>query len=276
MRAKGLKTAVYPSGSRAARAILCFALAAAILALSIWARRMLHVKPFFSLAPAPTAAVEPLDAGDQARASLDIALLGGEWYALQLGAFTGEEAARKLANEYTPRGAAGFVRLSEGAYRVYAAAYPTRADAQKVQTRLAAQGVSTYIQAMPRGRVTLRAGGAQKQVDALADACVYLEGLDDKLYALFTALDARQTDGETARAALLSESKTCGALAQRLLAAFDGAPPPALEPLYGLLTALAAEGARPSENESAARMGAALKKCHMTLIAGLLDFTGQM
>ena len=76
------------------------------------------------LSPAPT--LSPADAAAESRT---VTLPGKTWYTLQLGVFEQQDAADALAESYRGRGAGGYVLLEEH-YRVLAAGYETRADAQ--------------------------------------------------------------------------------------------------------------------------------------------------
>ncbi len=270
MRENGLDTITYKTGGQTRRAVLCILVGAAILLASLSLESRLGLLPF-SLSAAPTAAPEKTQSGE--RETRELALSAHSWYALQLGAFTQENAARQLAQEFINRGAAGYVYHDSDAYRVLAAAYPTRAEAQSVQQRLNDQSVSTYIHPFSFAALTLRAGGEQEQVRSFSETLSYLDGLDEKLYALSTALDAREMEDGAVRAALLSEGATCQALLRTLSSAFGKEPNAGVQKVCDILTLIAAEGDALGNENSAARTGAALKRCQLTVFFGLLDFT---
>lgn len=275
MRADKTNTAIYRVEHRAARIALCLTLGVLILLFSVLFRQKAGIDTPFSLTQAtavPTSALTPVP--DRSERTLHLS--ERTWYALQLGAFTQESSARQLAQEYIARGAAGYVHADASAYRVLAAAYPTRADAQSVQTRLAAQNVSTYIHVCTQPALSLRAGGTKAQLDALEDVLSHLDALGNQLYTLFLALDTHEMDASSARAALASEGVTCSALHKRLLSAFGGQLPASLTPLSEMLTAIAQEGSAIETEESAARTGAALKRCHLIAAAGLKDFAAAL
>ena len=236
MPRKGLQTVTYKTPRTGWRAVVCLLLGAAILGVSWQAQSRLGIARPFSLTPGKTSQKQ-----DTARKSQELTLSAHTLYALQLGAFTQENAARQLAQEFSARGAAGYVYQDGDTYRVLAAAYPTRAEAQTVQTRLNAQNISTYIHPCIQEALTLRAGGTGSQVDALGEALGYLDGLAGKLYTLSSGLDAQTVSAEDAKAALLSEGATCAALHQRLSTAFDGALPGSLSPLAQLLGDVSAD-----------------------------------
>ena len=263
MATGGLKTVSYKTGHTGRRALLCILLGAAIVAGSLLLQQRLGIPSPFKISAGEKA--EQQDSA--ARQTRQLAV-----YALQLGAFTQEEAARQLAQEFAGRGAAGYVHFDGDAYRVLAAAYPTRAEAQAVQTRLGGQNISTYIHPCTQDALTLRAGGEKRQVEATAEALSYLDGLGGKLHTLSAALDSRDRTAEECRSALLSEGVTCAGLRQNLSDAFDGDVPTALQSLGAIFSQVSdiAEAAR-NEN-SAARVGAALKKAQLTVFFGLDSF----
>ena len=262
-----LRTVTYRAPRRGRRALLCLLLGAAILGVSWQVQTRLGVARPFSLSFG-----KKTDARDGARVSREIALPARTLYALQLGAFTQENAANQLAQEFSARGAAGCVCRDGDAYRVLAAAYPTRAEAQAVQTRLNAQNISTYIHPCAQEGMTLRAGGTAAQVEAFSDALSYLTSLDGKLYTLSCALDARQLAAAEARDALLSEAVTSAALCERLLSAFGASMTAPLSALADTLRAVADTAETVRADAGAARIGAALKRGQLAAFLGVGAF----
>ena len=268
MATGGLKTVSYKTGRTGRRALLCILLGMAIIAASLALQRRLGIpSPFRLSADEKT---ERKESGEHQTRQL--VLSAHTVYALQLGAFTQEDAARQLAQEFAGRGAAGYVHFDGQAYRVLAAAYPTRAEAQAVQTRLGSQSISTYIHPCAQEALTLRAGGEARQVEAVAEALAYLDGLGGKLHTLSAALDSRERAAAECRDALLSEGATCAGLRQSLLSAFDGEAPAALEPILDLFSQVSDIAEATRNENSAVRVGAALKKSHLTVFFGLCSF----
>ena len=273
MRAQGLKTQTYKTGGAFYRVLLCALMSAAIWAAFAFARAKLGIPLAFSIQKESVQTqAAPSEAKESVYLTNEISLTGRAWYALQLGAFTQENAAWQLSQEFITRGAAGYVWRDENIYRVYAAAYPTRAEAQSVQTRLSDQGVTTYIQPLSEPEITLRAAGSEREVVAVREAISYLDALSTKLYTLSTALDAGDMDAASALSALESECMTCHALVEALEKAFDQTLPAEITPLKTLLEALYAEKSAFQNNMSAARVGAALKRCQLTATAGIGNF----
>ena len=275
MRADRLQTNTYPISHRPARAALCLLLGAGILALAVYLQLGRGGSLPFSLG-SPATAVPSRATPAPKRAEGEITLAAHTWYALQLGAFTQEGSARQLAQEYIARGAAGYVQQQDSTYRVLAAAYPTRAEAQAVQTRLSAQNVGVYIHPFTQPELSLRAQGSAAQVEAVRETLAYLDALADKLGTLSCALDAHDMDDDAARSALQSEGSTCAGLKKRLLSAFDGELPALLSQPAALLDSICAESDALQKETSAARTGAALKRCQLAAAVGMMDFAAAL
>ena len=269
MRAEPLKQQVYKTGGLRHRIFLCLALCALIVFGAVQLREKLGLPLGFSLqSPVEKSTKLTPSPAESALDECEITLSGRSWYALQLGAFTQENAAYQLSQEFIPRGAAGYVCHQGSIYRVYAAAYPTRSEAQSVQTRLSEQGVSTYIQPCGEEALTLRAAGTRKQLAVVRDIFSYLDTLSQKFFTLSSRLDKNEITAAEAFSALSSESSTCLALANTLSAAFDDHLPPAAQVLSDLLTMISLECESAQNSQSAARAGAALKRSHFAVIIG--------
>lgn len=275
MRSPTLKTQSYKTGGTLRRMALCLVLCALILCAAAIIRQRLGLSQPFSLSPQATSAPQT-PPPDTSHTSLDISLSGRSWYALQLGAFTQENAAHQLSQEFIPRGAAGYVCQEDDIYRVYAAAYPTRAEAQSVQTRLNEQGVATYIQPCNEESLTLRAEGTKTQLQAVSDIFSYLDALSMKFFTLSSQLDKGEITAADAISALMSESTTCRALSSTLQDSFSGALPAGALPLHDLLRLIAEECESAQNSQSAARAGAALKRCQLSVTVGLKHLFSQL
>lgn len=278
MRTQALKTQSYKTGGTFRRLILCLLLSTLILFVSAHLREKWGLPPVFSLSPrqspAPQITLAPVR--EESYGSRDITVSGRTWYALQLGAFTQENAAQQLSQEFIPRGAAGYVCADEKIYRVYAAAYPTRAEAQSVQNRLNEQGVSTYIQICNENAFMLRAGGNDTQLAAVSDIFSYLDTLSMKFYALSVSLDKNELSMAAAQEALLSEAATCRSLSATLARTFSEDIPAPARALCALLESIAASCEISQNSKSAARTGAALKSSQFTVIFGLQDLSAAL
>lgn len=224
---------------------------------------------FFS--PKPT--LSPEESAQECRTLL---LPGKTWYALQLGAFEEEEAAKALAASFRARGAAGYIHRQDG-FRVLAAAYTSRAEAQAVQTQLGAlHGVEAYVSEIGRPEITLRVTGQKAQLTALEDALTVLDQCAEQLYALSAGLDSRDGEADAVRQALLSQRETVQALAGRLETLFGEKAPAAVAPIIQAMrdadAALAAAAACGGETA----LGAQVKYCQLLCISALADYAGML
>lgn len=219
------------------------------------------------LSPAPT--LSPADAAAESRT---VTLPGKTWYTLQLGVFEQQDAADALAESYRGRGAGGYVLLEEH-YRVLAAGYETRADAQAVQTQLrTGHQVDAYIWELARPEITMRLSGQRAQLTALTDALDALDKLAEHLSALSQGLDNRAVAGEEARRALASEQETAAALASRLRQLFGETPHAAVAQITLLLDDLSTALGQTAAVSGETRLGAQIKYCQLLCISRMAAF----
>ncbi len=198
-------------------------------------------------------------------------LPGHTWYALQLGAFDSADAAESLAASYRNRGAAGYVRVQEQ-YRVLAAAYATRADAQTVITQLRTQHqVDAVLTEIVQPEVKLRMIGRPDQLNALADAYDALEQLSIQLAALSDSVDRGKTDRQTALDALRSHKETLTALKNRLNAQFGENAPNAVKDASDMLDALTLSLNDAMAAQGTAALGAGIKYAQLQCLSRMAD-----
>ncbi len=258
MRAGKLKTRRYKVRRASGRRIWPFILLAILLAGGIYT----VLSPgnqwlSFLDAPAPT-----LSPQESAQATREITLTGGTWYALQLGVFEKATAAEEMAATYRARGAAGYVWQHDN-YRVLAAAYPARADAQSVQTQLRTlHNVDAFTYEITWAEVKLRVKGQNAQLTALEDAYAYLENSMAHLYSLSLALDKQEMAASDVRAALASEKLTADTLKNRLTTLFGTNPHAAVSQVCDILSDLSSALSSAGETSiSDAQLGARVKNC---------------
>ncbi len=249
---------------RGGRGWLGWLVFAALLAAGAWALLSGRLLPGLTqLSVQPAATLTPRDSAADERV---ITLNGETWYALQLGAFDSQEAAQASAESYRARGAGGLIWRRD-TYRVLAAAYPSRADAQAVQSQLLAQhSVETAVTDIAWPDVTLRLTGQKAQLDALADAYDALPKLTRHLSELSNALDRGEKEPAQVTAALQSEKDTAAALSARLLTLFGDGGHPAVTDLAGLLNEAAAALDAALNISGATRLGAQIKYCQLLCI----------
>lgn len=255
MRAGRLKTRRYRPYHRRRWGLWILLLGALCLAAA-WFFRDGGIDLF--AAPAPT-----LSPDEAARDSRTVTLPGDAWYALQLGVFESETAAREFASGYQARGAAGYITGTDS-FRVLAAAYPARADAQAVQANLRAQhGVDAYVYELSRPEITLRLSGQKAQLTALSDAYDFISQLANQLSALSQAMDSQEMEGAEVINALRSQRETLSGLSLRLKTLFAASPHAAVTQIAGLLDDLDASLAAAEQAQGNARLGAQVKYCQL-------------
>ena len=267
MRAGRLKTRRYKV-RRAPGAWIGTAAALMLPGLIGWAWRAGWITltlPVFTSAQ-PAAALAPADLQKEERT---LTLPGQSWFALQLGAFDDRASALALAETYQSRGAAGYLALHQGSYRVLAAAYGTRTDAQQVQTQLKARhGVEAVITEIVRPEITLRLTGRAAQLTALEDAWTAVSQWTEQLSALSQAMDQGQTEQAEAMEALRSQRDTASAMAQRLDTLFDGGPD-AVRGLSALMRDVSNALDECLSASGKTRLGARIKYCHLLCVCRL-------
>lgn len=185
------------------------------------------IAPLPTLTPIPTG-----EAFDETRESRDITLQGREWYALQLGVFENEDSADELAERFRARGAAGYV-WGDGRFRVLAALYATKDDAQNVRRQLSENHtVDTYIYQIDLPATELRLSGMRGQLDIMEAAFAQAGDCIASLQALAISMDRQEAGVEDARMALEAIAVQCDNMRLRLRQRF---PEPRHQTVEGLL-----------------------------------------
>jgi len=264
MRPGGLKTRRYKTANRGGGFLLL--LAGIVLGGGLMAFRQgvfTFPTPLLSIRTAPESTAAPEKGPILQR---EITLPGRGYFALELGSFDALDSARALSESYQSRGAAGYV-LEKNGYRVLAAAYAARADAQAVQTELKARHqVETRVMEIAWPEIKIRLSGRQEQLEAFSDAWDALGQLPDHLFSLSQAVDKKETDAASALPLLLSEKETLSALCSRLRAQFPEGTSREAEKLSWALDSLVSALDAARQAQSAVRLGARIKYCQLQSI----------
>ena len=271
MRAGKLKMKRYPvrnrGGKRALLLLLGVLLGAGAVTFGKQAWQAAVLPQFLNFRQ-PAAAKTPEPSPREERT---LTLPGHTWYALQLGAFDSAEAAESLAASFRGRGAAGYVRF-QGQYRVLAAAYDARADAQAVMTQLRANHqVDAVLTEITQPEVTLRLSGKQDQLTALSDAYDALEQLSIQLAALSDGLDRGKTDRQQAISALQSHRDTLNALKTRIDTQFGKNAPSTVQDAADMLGALAQSLNDALSAQGTAALGGRIKYAQLQCLCRMAD-----
>jgi len=88
-------------------------------------------------------------------------------YALQIGAFSDESNAKRIAQEIKQRGGAGFISYDGSLYRVLLAGYTSENDAKSVKADLEEQNISTTIFKLDSGALEFKIGAEKQQIEAV-------------------------------------------------------------------------------------------------------------
>lgn len=106
---------------------------------------------------------------DETADNREITLPACTWYMLQTGVYTDAAVAADKAEEFSSRGAPGFILPDGDRYRVLIAAYPAIEDADSVRLRLKEkQMVDAWVYEWTAPAVTLRLSGMAGQLDIAA------------------------------------------------------------------------------------------------------------
>lgn len=224
-----------------------------------------------ALPPAPTLSPEET-APDQRT----LILPGQSWYALQLGVFEQESSALSLAAGYQARGAAGFIDTREK-FRVLAAAYESRAEAQAVQNQLQSlHSVEAYVFEIHSPEITLHMTGQKAQLTALSDIYDALHQTALHLSRLSISLDQQTAPETDIRSALQSRKDTLLSLEKRLDQFFGASPHPAVQPLENMLAELSQSLESALSQQGKTRLGAGVKYCHLLCIVRLAEYAAML
>ena len=122
-----------------------------------------------------------------------------ETHLLQFGAYEDALSARIEAARYVPRGAAGYI-LEGSLYRVIAAGYDSREDAEGVCARLREdEGLDAGVYSLSSGAVDLTIRGTQAQAEALLLAETTLRNTAAQLNETAFAFDRGELSERDAR-----------------------------------------------------------------------------
>lgn len=148
--------------------------------------------------PVPSVTPIPLDeAFDETMTEMEITLPSSDWYALQLGVFEQEGSAGKMAEEYVKRGAGGYI-WNDGRYRVLAAVYPLRDDAQTVRQRLQQQMVESFLYEISLPAIRVRLGGMKGQLEIISAAFLHGDELIRQLQQISVMMDQQEINPDEA------------------------------------------------------------------------------
>jgi len=205
------------------------------------------------------------------RTAGEIRLESRTYYALQLGAFSSEQNAKKLAAEIQGKAAAGYIRFEDGLYRVFAAAYESREDAQAVKEQLMAQSnLDSKVSELILPTVALRVTADEAQFNAVKKAFSAADETCAALFDLCEGFDKKELSAEQAREKLEELAANCEEPAKALSG--DAAELSAL--LSGMAKDLRDCAAKNGENT--VEFSAALKYTQIKVVCAFSDYLKRM
>ncbi len=202
---------------------------------------------------------------DETIVSREISLPAKSWYAIQLGAFDGEDSARSMAESFVARGAAGYVR-KDSRFRVLAALYPTREEAQTVRQQLQSQhDIDSYVYEITLPEVILGVDGMAGQLDALEAGLQFLHTTIQKFCEISVSMDRQDLVVEQELKRLAEVSSQADTLKSVLAQRFASVNYTAVNELISLLGEIGKYSATVAETASKGTVAMAAQMKNQTL-----------
>lgn len=214
----------------------------------------------FSLKTVPEETAIPLDESfDETMTDAVVELPAHTWYALQLGVFENQEAAQQSSQTFQKRGAAGYL-WQDGRFRVLAAVYPERQDAQQVREQLQEQhSIDSYLYAIEFPAISMRLTGMKGQLEILQAAFGHAFDLAAQLQSLSVELDRQEVSNAEALERLEALHTQMKLVALRLRQRFSNPVHPTVQALIDCFDDYAQFVSELSADQSAVTLGMKLK-----------------
>ncbi len=213
--------------------------------------------------PTPTLIAGSFDETPTAR---ELTITSRSWFTIQLGAYENEDSAKIQAATYAQRGAAGFVR-HDSRYRVLAALYPTREDAQTVRQQLKSQhDIDSYVYEIVLPEIVLSLKGAAGQLDALEAGFQFLPTVLEEFCDLSVSMDGREMDMEQVLTSLAGLSKQADTLFQVINQRFPEPRLAVIKDLLSILTQVTASSKLTAEKSTVGSVAMATQMKYETLL----------
>lgn len=201
------------------------------------------------------------------------------WYAVQLGAFDTQALALEAADSYRGRGAAGYV-VQDGLYRVLAAAFPVREEAESVLQQLKQQEgfESAILYRLSAEEVILQVVATPIQASALAQGYALLPEMIRELSRLSLALDRATMDVSAVRAAASTNLTRIRQLLTTMDLSLAGANNAIVAGLTGLLNAgaTAMEQLAAAQDDKPLSFSAQIKYNHLDILWRYVAYVQEM
>ncbi len=158
-----------------------------------------------------------LRAGDTSQAIISEAK---NYYAISFGYYSDVQQAEKAARQLRARGGGGYIHRSGGSYKVYAALYLNKADAQTVCQKIKEGGSDCAVQKVEVPAFKFRYDADKVAAQKLGEILEFFNFCIESLYSVFVELDSKminELDAQVRIAGLRNE-------AIRLKAELDNLP----------------------------------------------------
>lgn len=264
----------YPRGSGNGRLFL-------LLLIVIACAAVMSAAEGFPILSLPVAASTPVPLPQATATASDntLTLERQSWYAVQLGAFDSQALALEAADSYRSRGAAGYV-VQDGLYRVLAAAFPVREEADSVLQQLQQQDGfdSAILYRLSAEEVILQVVATPIQASALAQGYALLPEMIRELSRLSLALDRETMDAAAVRAAAGTNLTRIRQLLTTMDLSLAGANNAIVTGLTGLLTASASamEQLAAAQDDKALSFSAQIKYNHLDILWRYVEYVRAM
>lgn len=205
------------------------------------------------------------------RTAGEIRLDSRTYYTLQMGAFSSEQNAQKLAAELKGKAAAGYIYFDNGLYRVIAAAYESQEDAKAVKEQLMAQsGLDSKVNELVLPTVALRVTADEAQFNAVKDAFSAAETTCSALFELCEGFDK----GELSPAMVSSKLNDLATACETPAKALENDAVELSSLLLGMAKDMRDCAAKNGENT--VEFSASLKYTQIKVVCAFSDFLKQM
>lgn len=205
------------------------------------------------------------------RTTGEIRLESRTYYTLQLGAFSSEQNAQKLAGELKGRAAAGYIYSDEGLYRVLAAAYESKDDARAVKEQLMEQnGLDSKVNELVLPAVALRVTAGEEQLSAVQEAFSAADSACSELFEICKGFDKSELTAAQVTARLNDLAASCEVPAKALA----GEAEDEAKKLSALLDGMAKDlrDCAANNGENTVEFSAALKYTQIKEVCAFADF----
>jgi hypothetical protein len=145
-------------------------------------------------------------AGDTSQA---VAVEAREYYAINFGSYSALQEAEKSARQLRARGGGGYIHRSGGSYRVFAALYLNRADAQAVCQKIKEGGSDCSVQKIEIPAHRFKYDSDKMTAHRLGEILDFFNFCIEGLYSVFVELDSKminELDAQVRISGLKSEA----------------------------------------------------------------------